>query len=187
MANDVVMEKHYIDSIRECGASMRKLARTTYVGFILCDYSVYKQSEQAGSIEVGKRVHKNAWLRHVPWVIKDGRESFHLWEVKDIPTAGRFIKLMYDRISCPLFVKEDTAERWVGIVQMCPIVEFSMALLNEKLGCPYHQSLAEVLTAVNKEIVNQLGLGDEIEVICDKFICLGDAHDQIILQRKKQN
>ena len=184
MVNDIVMEQHYLDSIRECGASTENLARSMYTGFVLEDYSVYKLSEDEGGSEIGKRVHKNAWLRHVPWVIKDGREAFKLWEVKDIPTVGRFIKLMYDRISCPLFVREDT-ERWVGIVQMCPIVDFSMGFLELKLGCPYHQALAETLTAVNKEIVNQLELSDKIEVICDKFICLGDPHDRIILQRKK--
>jgi len=185
MITDVVMEKHYIDSIRECGASMENLARSMYAGFVLTDYTVYKMAEEEGGLDIGKKVHRNAWLRHVPWVIHDGRELFKLWEVKDIPTVGRFIKLMYDRISCPLFAKEDTAERWVGMVQACPIVEFSMGLFDEKLGCPYHQSLAEALTAVNKEIVNQLGLSSEIEVMCDKFICRGDPHDEIILQRKK--
>ena len=185
MITDVAMEKSYLDSIRECGASMENLARSMYAGFVLTDYTVYKMAEEEGGPDIGKKVHKSAWFRHVPWVIQDGRELFKVWEVKDISTVGGFIKLMYDRISCPLIVKEDTADRWVGNAVMCPIVEFSMGLFDEKMGCPYHQSLAETLTAVNKEIVNQLGLSDEIEVICDKFICLGDAHDEIVLQRKK--
>jgi len=185
MITDEVIEKHYLDSIRECGASMENLARSMYAGFVLTDYTVYKMAEEEGGPETGKKVHKNAWLRHVPWVIKDGRELFKLWEVKDIPTVGRFIKLMYDRISCPLLVKEDIVDHWVGIVQACPIVEFSIGLFDEKMGCSYHQTLAETLIAVNNEIVNQLGLSNDIDVICDKFICRGDTHDEIILQRKK--
>ena len=185
MANDVVMEQHYLNAIRECGGSAENLARSMYAGFVLEDYTVYKLAEEEAGPEIGKRVHRDSWFRHVPWVIRDGREAFRLWDVKDIPTVGRFIKLMYDRISCPLVVKEDTANRWVGVVQMCPMVEFSIGLLGEKLGCPYHQALAETLAAVNKEFVKQLDLSDQIEVTCDKFICLGDPYDRIILQRKK--
>jgi len=184
MANDVMMERQFLDSIRECGASMENLARSTYVGFVLCDYSVYKLAEEEGGPEIGRKVHKAAWFRHVPWVIKDGREAFKLWEVHDLSSLGKFIRLMYDRISCPLSVKEDTADRWIGIIEISPIVEFSKALLEEKLGSPYYQALAETLTAVNREFVNQLGLANQAEVTCDRFICLGDRHDRIILQRK---
>jgi hypothetical protein len=166
---------------------LETLARSTYVGFVLCDYSVYKLAEEEAGPEIGKRVHRSAWLQHVPWVIKDGREAFGVWEVKDIPTVGRFIKLMYDRISCPVLVRENTADRWTGIVEVSPIVEFSGPLLEQKPGSPYYQSLAETMTAVNREFVNQLGLSREVEVICDRFICLGDPHDRIALQRRKQS
>jgi hypothetical protein len=181
MANDVVMEQHYLDAIRECGGSIENLARSMYAGFVLEDYTLYKLAEEEGGPEIARRVHKSAWFRHIPWVIKDGREAFKLWEVKDISTVGRFIKLMYDRISFPL----DTADRWIGIVHVCPIVDFSIGLIGEKLGCCYHQALAETLAAVNQELVNQLEMNSEIEVVCDRFICLGDPHDRIILHRKK--
>lgn len=52
------------------------------------------------------------------------------------------------------------------------------------MGYPYYQALAETLTAINREIVNQLGLESQVEVICDRFICLGDRHDRIILEGK---
>ena len=98
---------------------------------------------------------------------------------------GRFIKIMYDRISCPIYVKKENPDRWVGIVQLCLIVEISIVLFKENLRCSYHQALAETLMAVNRDFVKQLGLENELDVICAKFICLGDPYDRNILERRK--
>ena len=136
---------------------------------------------------MAKKVHKNARLKYIPWVIKDAFEDFRIGEVKDkdVPTVGKIARRVYERTSCPFKVKEDTADRFVGIVLRCPIVSFSMGLFDEKLGCPYHQSLAEVCVASMNELVKQLGQSEYIEVIQDKFICQGDDYCQITIQRKK--
>jgi len=184
---DVEMEKLYLESVGKAGSRVEDLARSMYAGFVLTDYTVYKQAEEAAGAVVAKKVHKNARLRYIPWVIKDAFEDFKIGEVKDkdVATVGRIARRVYERTSCPFKVKEDTADRFVGIVLRCPIVSFSIGLFDEELGCPYHQSLAEVCIASMNELVKQLGQSEYIEVIQDKFICRGDDYCQIIIQRKK--
>ena len=184
---DAEMEKLYIEAIEKAGSRMEDLARSMYAGFVLTDYTVYKQSEEAAGPEVAKKVHKNARLKYVPWVIKDAFEDFRIGEVKDkdVSTVARIARRLYERTSCPFKVKEDTADRFVGIVLRCPIVAFSMQLFDLELGCPYHQSLAEVCSVSLEDLVKRLGQSEYIEAIQDKFICKGDSYCQVIIQRKK--
>ena len=184
---DIAMERFYLESIRKAGARVEDLARSMYVQFVLADYKLYKETEKAAGADVARKVHKNARLRYVPWIIKDAFEDLRIGEVKDkdVSTVGRIARRVYERTSCPFRVKEDTAERFEGIVLRCPIVAFSMSLFDEKLGCPYHESLAEVCVASMNELVRQLGRSEDIEVIQDKFICRGDDNCRIIIQRKK--
>lgn len=184
---DIAIEKLYLESMRKAGARVEDLARSMYVQFVLADYNLYKETEKAAGADVARKVHKNARLRYVPWIIKDAFEDFRIGEVKDkdVSTVGRIARLMYERTSCPFKVKEDTAVRFVGIVLRCPIVAFSMSLFDEKPGCPYHESLAEACIASMNELVRQLGRSEDIEVIQDKFICQGDDNCRIIIQRKK--
>ena len=184
---DTATEKFYLESIQKVGVRVEDLARSMYVNFVLTDYSLFKEVERAAGPDVAKEVHKNARLRYIPWVIKDAFEDFKIGEVKDedVATVGRIARRVYERTSCPFKVKEDGADRFVGIVLRCPIVSFSMGLFDVKLGCPYHQSLAEVCVASMNELVKQLGQSEYIEVIQDKFICRGDDNCRIVIQRKK--
>lgn len=184
---DIATEKFYLESIRKVGARVEDLARSMYVNFVLTDYSVFKEVEKAAGPEVARKVHKSARLRYVPWIIKDAFEDLRIGEVKDrdVATVGRIARLLYEHNSCPFKVKEDTADRFVGIVLRCPIVAISMELFDEKFGSPYYESLAEVCSASMNELVKQLGRSEDIEVIQDKFICRGDDNCQIIIQRKK--
>jgi len=184
---DIAMEKFYFESIRKAGARVEDLARSMYVQFVLADYKLYKETEKVAGAEVARKVHKNARLRYVPWVIKDAFEDLGIGEVKDkdVSTMGRIARRLYERTSCPFKAKEDTAERFIGIVLRCPIVSISTGLFDEELGCPYHQSLAEVCVTSMNELVKQLGQSGNIEVIQDKFICRGDDYCQITIQRKK--
>jgi len=185
IVKDVVMEKFYLESIRKAGGRVEDLARSMYVQFVLADYNLYKEAEKAAGPDVARKVHKNARLRYVPWIIKDAFEDFRIGEVKDkdVSTVGRIARRLYERTSCPFQVKQDTADRFVGIVLRCPIVSLSMGLLDEKLGCPYHESLAEVCVASMNELIRQLGRSEDIEVIQDKFICQGDDNCRIIIQQ----
>ena len=184
---DIATEKFYLESIRKAGARVEDLARSMYVQFVLADYNLYKETEKAAGADVARKVHQNARLQYIPWIIKDAFEDFRIGEVKDkdVPTVGKIARRVYERTSCPFQGKEDTADRSVGIVLRCPIVSFSMGLFDENLGCPYHQSLAEVCVASMNELVKQLGQSEYIEVIQDKFICQGDDYCQITIQRKK--
>jgi len=184
---DIAMEKFYLESIRKAGARVEDLARSMYVQFVLADYNLYNETEKAAGPDVARKVHKNARLRYVPWVIKDAFEDLRIGEVKDkdVSTVGRIARRVYERTSCPFKVKEDTGDCFVGVVLDCPIVDFSMGLFDEELGCPYHQSSAEVCVASMNELVKQLGQSENIEVIQDKFICRGDDYCQIIIQRKR--
>ena len=183
---DIEMEKLYFESIKKAGSRMEDLARSMYAGFVLTDYTVYKQAEQAAGPAVARKVHKNARLQYVSWIIKDAFEDFRIGEVKekDVPTVGRITRRIYERTSCPFVIKEDAADRFVGVVLRCPIVAFSMGLFDLDLGCPYHQSLAEVCQASLSELVKQLGQSEYLEAVQDKFICKGDEYCQVIIQRK---
>ena len=127
-SKDIEMEKLYLESIEKAGSKKEDIARSMYAGFILTDYTVYKQAEEAAGVEIAKKVHKNARLQYIPWIIKDAFEDFRIGEVKekDVPTTGRIARRIYERTSCPFVVKEDTADRFVGVVLRCPIIPFSM-------------------------------------------------------------
>ena len=180
------MEALYLESLSKAGSRIEDVTRGMYCGFVLTDYTLYKQAEKAAGIEVARRVHKTARLKYIPWVIKDAFEDLRIGEVRDrdVATVGRIARRVYERTSCPFKIKEDTADRFVGIILRCPVVAFSMGLFDEELGCPYHQSLAEVCSASMTELVNQLRQSDHIEAIQDKFICKGDDHCRVTIQRR---
>jgi hypothetical protein len=184
---DIEMEQLYLGSMRKSGYRVEDAARSMYCGFVLTDYTLYKQAEEVAGVDVARRVHKNTRLKYIPWVVKDAFEDFRIGEVRDrdVATVGRIARRVYERTSCPFKVKEDTADRFVGIILKCPVVTFSMGLFDEKLGCPYHQSLAEVCSASMSELVSQLGQSEHVEATQDEFICRGDDHCRVIFQRKK--
>jgi len=103
IVKDVVMEKFYLESIRKAGGRVEDLARSMYVQFVLADYNLYKEAEKAAGPDVARKVHKNARLRYVPWIIKDAFEDFRIGEVKDkdVSTVGRIARRLYERTSCP--------------------------------------------------------------------------------------
>ncbi|MFC1938365.1 hypothetical protein ACFLWH_01750 [Chloroflexota bacterium] len=184
---DKDIEKLYLESLRKAGTKIEDLARSMYASFVLFDYNLYKQVEIATGTYVAKKVHKKARLRYVPWVVKEAFEKLKVSEVKngDVSTVGYIASLIYERTSCPVQIKEDSADHFECSVLRCPMVSFSMGLFNEELGCPYHESLSEVCIASVNELVRQLGLSNDIEVVMDKFIFKGDDSCRIVLQQNE--
>ena len=53
---DKEMEELYLESLSEAGSRIEDVTRSMYCGFVLTDYTLYKQAEKAAGIEVARRV-----------------------------------------------------------------------------------------------------------------------------------
>lgn len=157
-------------------------ARAMLKSFVLIDRGFYNVLEGEFGTEKAKELHKNLWIRWVPELVNDSMEILRINEVKDIPTLGRLLRVIYDLTSCSLFTLEDTWERFVGTTYMDPFAEF-LPLFGEKIGSPYCKSLAEASKARLKHIVKSVDMGDMADADQDKFMCLGNSFSRIIIRK----
>lgn len=173
-----------LEAIRQIGRTPKEQAIHAYKAFVSADYTFYKELEKEKGQEEATEVHKRLWARYVPAIVREAKEYLGIGEVTDLPTAGRIVRYAFDFMSCPMKTIEDRPQRFIGIISLCPIIDYSIELFGIELGCPYHRSLSRASLACTEKIIEILGLSSVIEVSQDKSLCLGDDFYRITLTRK---
>ena len=181
---DVDTDFSVIEAIRKTGRKTEDYVKSSTIGLVTVDYYFYKKALQNLKPEKALELYSDAWNQYIEKKVQDFASKMGMSGVDSIPNLGRITRAFFDDRCRPLKAIEDTPKRYIGIVVICPFVEYTTSLFKEEIGCKYHKILAKHSERFLNLLVDLSELKDRVEAKQDKFICLGDSVCRIIFQKK---
>lgn len=175
-----------IEAIGKSGRRIEDYVKGSTIGLVSVDYFYYKKILEDLDPPKALELYTHTWDQNIEREIKSCSSKMGISKVDDVPTLGRITRSLFDDRCRPLKEIEDTSERYVGIVTICPFVEYTKTIFNQKVGCPYHRLLAKHSDTFLNLLVDVAGLKGRVTAKQDKFMCEGDNICRIILEKKHQ-
>lgn len=173
-----------IEAIKKTGRNIEDYVRSSTIGLVAVDYFYYKKILKDLNPQKALKLYSYTWNKDIEKKILEYSSKMRMSEVYSIPVLGRIAMSFFDERCCPLKPIEDSSNRYVGIVIVCPFVEYTTTLFHEEIGCPYHRLLARHSEAFLNLLVDLTGLKDHVEAKQDRFMCEGDSFCRIIFEKR---
>lgn len=171
------------EALKRVGRTPAQHATDAVLGLVAFDWAFFKGAERELGTDKAKELHRNLWSHHLGPMIDLAKETTDIARVEKLSDLGRLMKSAYESIPCLYKILEDSPTRNVGVISLCPFLEYARGTFGEEPGSAYFQSRVGVERGYwNQAFAEFVGWGDRVRATQDKCMCLGDGECRIVFE-----
>lgn len=178
-------DEHFLlDLIKEIGRPLEEYARNSITSLVSVDYFFFKNVLESLSPDKAQRLYEKVWFVGRLKTFRNLNMGLGKLKIEGVSTLGKVARNYFDSRYCPLKPVEDTIDRFVGVILVCPFFIYSRDVLGEKPGSAYHKLLGNSCDSFLSLLLEEGEIKSKVEARMESAACRGDDFCRLLFQKK---